>query len=279
METPHACCRARNPVGSREPRQSTEQAQGEPLRLPASDFERLLRLQGPSLALWRGAEIAALREQRYTHPILDLGCGDGLVTSMVLPQVEYGVDPDVRALQQAAGRGVYQHLLSATGGAMSLPDESIATVMSNSVIEHLTDLDATLAAVSRVLVPGGRFIFTTPTDSFSEWLAVPFPGYAAWRNRQLAHWTLMSSEAWTVRLRGVGLAVENVRPYLGRDAVWIWDVLELLQQIWIGDHRLVSLIWKRLPAAALDGLAERYAALDLSAAPLSGGHLIVARKL
>ena len=31
---------------------------------------------GPSLGLWRAAEIAALREQTYEPPVLDLGCGD-----------------------------------------------------------------------------------------------------------------------------------------------------------------------------------------------------------
>lgn len=252
---------------------------GAPLHLPVSDFQRLLRLQGPSLALWRGAEIAALREQPYTHPILDLGCGDGLVTSMVLRDVDYGVDPDVPALQRAAARGIYRHLVASPAEDMSVPDGTIATVVSNSVVEHLSRLDGALESVARVLAPGGRFIFTTPTDNFSEWLILPSPSYAAWRNCQLVHRTLLPAWKWRERLAAVGLQIEVVRPYLGREAVWVWDALELLQQVWIGRHRLVSVLWRRLPATWMDSLANRYAGLDLSAVGEGGGQLIVARKI
>ena len=73
-----------------------------PLHLPAPMFRVLLEQQGPSLGLWRAAEVAALREQGYHRPVLDLGCGDGLVTSLVLRPVEVGVDPDGTALARAA---------------------------------------------------------------------------------------------------------------------------------------------------------------------------------
>src|SRR5256886_13359904 len=79
-----------------------------PLHLDAPAFRVLLELQGPSLGLWRAAEVAALREQVYEPPVLDLGCGDGLVTSMVLPRVEVGLDPDEKALARAARRGIYE---------------------------------------------------------------------------------------------------------------------------------------------------------------------------
>lgn len=249
-----------------------------PLHLPVSEFHQLLRLQGPSLALWRGAEIAALREQRYVHPILDFGCGDGLVTSFVLRDVEYGIDPDMHALQGAAQRDIYRHLLPVTIEEMPVPQESIATVVSNSVVEHLTSLDEALHAVAQVLAPGGQFIFTTPTPTFSEWLCLPNTRYAAWRNRQLIHRTLLSTFEWSRRLERVGLRIEAVRPYLGRDAVWAWDAMELSQQIWIGRRRLVSVVWKRIPPALMGALAQLYASLDLSAGPESGGQLIVARK-
>ncbi|HEY9726835.1 MAG TPA: class I SAM-dependent methyltransferase, partial [Chroococcales cyanobacterium] len=64
------------------------------LHLDAATLQVLLKQQGPSLGVWRAAEIAALREQTYEPPILDLGCGDGLVTSMVVPKVNIGIDPD-----------------------------------------------------------------------------------------------------------------------------------------------------------------------------------------
>lgn len=73
------------------------------LHLDAPTFRLLLEQQGASLGLWRAAEIAVLREQTYERPILNLGCGDGLVSSMVLPGVEIGIDPDSKPLVQAQG--------------------------------------------------------------------------------------------------------------------------------------------------------------------------------
>ncbi len=150
-----------------------------PLYLDAATFHTLLKLQGPSLGLWRAAEIAILREQVFEHPVLDLGCGDGLVTSQVLSRVEIGLDPDEKVLKRAAQRGVYERFEATRAEEMRLPDASVGTVVSNSVLEHLPRLDAVLEAVARVLRPGGRLIFTVPTEAFSRWLVLPIARYAA----------------------------------------------------------------------------------------------------
>lgn len=249
-----------------------------PLHLDATTFRMLLELQGPSLGLWRGAEIAALREQTFEHPVLDLGCGDGLVTSMVLPRVEIGVDPNEKAMAQARRSGTYQRFETTPVQETQLPDGSIGTVLSNSVLEHIAEIDAVLATIARVLRPGGCLIFTTPTAVFSRWLALPLRGYAAKRNRQLGHLNLWTVEEWTARLEQVGLEVEYVRPYMSHRLVSLWDALELLQQVWIGHTRLLSIFWRRLPPRLLAYLASRASQLDLAAASQSGGQLIVARK-
>lgn len=248
------------------------------LRLDAPTFRLLLKLQGPSLALWRAAEIAALREHIFERPILDLGCGDGLITSMVLSRVEVGLDPDEKVLVHAARRGIYERLEAVAAENSCLPDESIGTVVSNSVLEHLPRIDAVLETVARVLRPGGRLIFTVPTEAFSDWLALPLQPYSAWRNRQLYHLNLWSRECWAHHLLRVGLEVEAVRPYLSHDLVFTWDILELLQQLWLFRRRLVGVVWRRIPPWLLDRLALRASQLDLSASTRSGGRLIVARK-
>src|SRR5690348_5200946 len=199
-----------------------------PLRLDAPTFHTLLKLQGPSLGLWRAAETAVLREQVYEHPILDLGCGDGLVTAQVLTRVEIGLDPDEKVLKRAAQTGIYERLEAMPAEETRLPDESIGTVVSNSVLEHLPQLDAVLETVARVLRPGGRLIFTVPTEAFSKWLVLPVARYAAWRNSQLCHLNLWPVEHWISHLERVGLEVEEVRPYLRHALVATWDALEFL---------------------------------------------------
>ena len=250
-----------------------------PLYLDAATFHTLLKLQGPSLGLWRAAEVAVLREQVYERPILDLGCGDGLVTSQVLQRVEIGLDPDERVLKRAAQRGVYERFEAVPAEEMRLPDASIGTVVSNSVLEHLPRLDAVLEAVARVLRPGGRLIFTVPTEAFSKWLVLPVARYAAWRNLQLCHLNLWPMEWWVSRLERVGLEVEEVRPYLRHELVFMWDALELLQQIWIFHRRLVGIVWQSIPPSMMDRIARWASHLDLSAPTPGGGRLVVARKL
>lgn len=250
----------------------------DPLRLPVATFRYLLELQGPSLALWRAAEVAALREQSYEPPILDLGCGDGLVTSLALPHVDIGLDPDPRPLQRAARLHLYDRFVVAPIEAAAIPAGSISTVVSNSVLEHVERIDAALAAVSRLLRPGGRLIFTAPTEAFSRWLTFPSPVYAATRNRTLAHHNLWTATQWAERLQRAGLDVELVRPYLRRPLVTLWDALDLTQQVWIGRYRLVSLLWRRIPSPLMDQLARWGASLDLSAPAPGGGRLLIARR-
>jgi SAM-dependent methyltransferase len=249
-----------------------------PLHLDISTFRVLLERQGPSLGLWRAAEIAVLREVTYEHPILDLGCGDGLVTSLVMPHVEIGLDPDKKVLERAARQGIYDRFEAVFAEDMQLPEASIGTVLSNSVLEHLPRLDTTLEAVVRVLRPGGRLVFTAPTEAFSTQLVLSSKRYAAWRNHQLSHLNLWPLERWIHHLERVGLEIEVVRPYLRPHLVRIWDDLELLQQIWIGHRRLVGMIWRLIPCAGMDRLAQWASQIDLSSPSPGGGRLIVACK-
>lgn len=249
------------------------------LRLDARDFRTLFEQQGPSLGLWRAAEIAALRARAYERPVLDLGCGDGLVTSRVLPFIDIGLDPDAAALARAHRRLVYGRFVNAPMEQARLPARSVGTVISNSVLEHLPRLDEVLSATARVLRRGGRLVFTVPTEAFSQWLTLPLGRYVRWRNRRLCHLNLWPVPRWAWHLERAGFTVEAVQPYLRRPLVTAWDLLELLQQVWIGQHRLFGLWWRRLPPALMARLAAKAARLDLAAPPPGGGRLIVARKL
>ncbi len=250
-----------------------------PLHVSAEEFQYLFTTFGPSLGLWRAAEVAALREQAYRPPVLDLGCGDGIVTSRVLDKVAIGLDPDEAALEQAARRGIYECLEPSLAERADIRPGSIGTVISNSALEHARQPKKALAAVRRMLQPDGRLIVTAPTEAFSRQLALPSRRYAGWRNRQLMHLNLWSVEEWSQRLGQAGMEVEWVRPYLRHSLVTVWDALELLQMVWIGRKRVVGVVWKRIPDAWMMRLARAAARMDLSAPEPGGGRLIVARKV
>ena len=248
------------------------------LHLSASEFSVLLDQLGPSLALWRAAEIAALRTQSYEPPVLDLGCGDGFVTSFVLRHVDIGVDPWPDAVRCAAARGLYARVETVPIERVRAAPASVATILSNSVLEHIRDIPTVLRACARLLRSGGRLIFTAPTEAFTDWLTFPAARYGAWRNRHYDHLNLWSIERWGQQLREAGFRILSVQPYLRRGFVTTWDTLELAQRVWIGPHRVFGVFWSRVPWPVLNSIAKRLAAVDLSAPSPGGGRLIVAQR-
>ena len=166
------------------------------------------------MAIRRAAEVAAPREQRgesFPQPILDLGCGDGLVTSLVLPHVEIALDPDRQALAKAARLGVYERFEACLIEDAPVENGSLGTVFSNSVLEHIEHIDGALAVVARLLRPGGRLVFTIPSEAFGRWLVLPLRRYARRRNRQLLHLNLWPTTEWACRLARAGLQIGSMR--------------------------------------------------------------------
>ncbi len=164
------------------------------------------------------------------EPVLDLGCGDGHFASVALPTpLAVGIDPDIRALREAQGRHAYQVLAQARGDRLPFPSERFATVISNSVLEHIPDVQAVLAEVARLLRPGGRFIFCVPGERFTELLFFPqlfrrlgleglARAYERYFNRISRHHHCHGPEAWRERLSQAGLHLTECVGYFSRRA-------------------------------------------------------------
>jgi 2-polyprenyl-6-hydroxyphenyl methylase / 3-demethylubiquinone-9 3-methyltransferase len=98
--------------------------------------------------------------------ILDIGCGGGIFAEPLAAAGAsvVGIDPSERSIE-AAREHAAQHGLEidyrvAYAEAID-SDESFDAVMAVDVLEHVDDVDATLAASARVLSPGGLFGFLT----------------------------------------------------------------------------------------------------------------------
>ncbi len=108
------------------------------------------------------------------EPVLDLGCGDGHFADVTFPTpLAAGIDPDAGVLSEARRRAAHGQVAQALGSALPFADAHFATLVSNSVLEHIPDLEPVLAEAARVLRPGGRFLFTVPGEHFSELLLFP----------------------------------------------------------------------------------------------------------
>jgi len=94
--------------------------------------------------------------------VLDVGCGDGQVSRLAVAggaQTVVGVDPTWNQVAVAHRRGGGASFARAGAAELPFPDAAFDAVVACLVFEHITEVDAAIAEVARVLAPGGRFCF------------------------------------------------------------------------------------------------------------------------
>ncbi len=183
-------------------------------------------------ALLRAVEARFYTDLTLCEPVLDLGCGDGHFASLALagrpPLV--GVDPWWSPLTKAVHRGVYRHAVQCLGAQLPFANGHFNTVISNSVLEHIPDLDAVLIETARVLRPGGALIFCSPSENFLPFLSVSSAlrgvrlqragkAYEGFFNRISRHHHCDDPAAWTARLERCGFKAERWWYYFSRPAL------------------------------------------------------------
>jgi 2-polyprenyl-6-hydroxyphenyl methylase / 3-demethylubiquinone-9 3-methyltransferase len=98
---------------------------------------------------------------------LEVGCGGGLLCEEIARMGfdVTGVDPSEPSLEvairHARANGLDIRYARAAGESLPYPDESFDVVLCCDVLEHVRDLPQVIAEVSRVLKPGGPFIYDT----------------------------------------------------------------------------------------------------------------------
>jgi len=183
-----------------------------------------------ALALLRAIECRELNDLAterplFEHPMLDLGCGDGLFGQVFFAQhPELGLDYSRHELRTAASRGAYRALVQGDITAIPCPDNAFASVFSNGVLEHVHDLSQGLREIARVLRPGGRLIMTVPTMADELELSAAAllrslglrqwaQRYADFYNRAFGQINVHPVETWRELLAAGGLRLTYHRAY------------------------------------------------------------------
>ncbi len=190
----------------------------------------------PATALFRAVEINQVARFPFPNGTgLDLGCGDGLLTSILFertgPRNVIGIDPDPAEIEAARRLGLYQALHVAPGNAMPVADSACDWVFSNSVLEHVDDIPGIFAEVARVLKTGGTFLFTVPGPQFHACLGgplLPWVGrerYFAELDARVAHRRYWGEQRWQAALSEVGLQISSARRYMSRRELRRWEGL------------------------------------------------------
>ena len=191
----------------------------------------------PATAFWRGIEIDVLAKAGIPDGLgLDLGCGDGILTQILFDRIGrtprlVGIDPDSKETEAAAKYPFYDRLHTVGGASIPEPDCTFDYAISNSVLEHILDLDPVIAELYRVLKPGGKFFFTVPCPGFHDNLAgsvipnVSRDRYLADLDRRLAHFHYLSEADWRDVCDRHGLQLLSTAGYLGARATKRWENL------------------------------------------------------
>jgi ubiquinone/menaquinone biosynthesis C-methylase UbiE len=118
---------------------------------------------------------AAMVEEFGVRRVVDVGCGTGVFALMLAERgVDVvGVDPALASLEVARGKVGAERVRWVHGDAGALPPlrGELAVMTGNVAQVFVGDEEwvATLGAVRRALVPGGRFVFETRDPAREAW--------------------------------------------------------------------------------------------------------------
>jgi SAM-dependent methyltransferase len=189
------------------------------------DTDNLLWQNIASLPYFRGllraVEARFYRDIELPAPILDLGCGDGHFAAVTFQfPIDIGMDPWAKPIREAASRGVYHQVIHGQGASIPFGDGTFASCFSNSVLEHIQDVNAVMKELSRVLKPGARFIFCVPNHQFIGNLSIGncldrlglhslANTYRRFFNRISMHYHCDPPEVWRERLEVSGFTIDH----------------------------------------------------------------------
>lgn len=173
----------------------------------------------PSAVIIRTAEAELLSSLSYVSPSLDLCCGDGYFASLICPDgFDVGVDISQPAITKAAELDLYESLhVANVSQRIPSPDNFFETIVSNSSLEHIEDINSTLKEVARVLKPGGRFYTTFPSNFTYEWWPESKKSLKRYLEFQPVY-NCYKLKEWDELLRSTGLLMINHQYYLSEMA-------------------------------------------------------------
>lgn len=145
--------------------------------------------------VWRAGQVRRLRMVDDAAPlrdkiVLDAGCGIGTYVRALGAHTPtaFGFDIEVERLVEGRRDGV-PGLIAAVGERLPYADGSIDVILSNEVLEHVSDDRASAREIVRVLRPGGRAVIFVPNRLyFFETHGLYWRGQYHFGNKPLINW-------------------------------------------------------------------------------------------
>jgi trans-aconitate methyltransferase len=160
-----------------------------------------------------GAPVLELLAPEAGERILDLGCGDGVLTEKIATAgatvVAVDAAPDMVAAAQA--RGLDARVVA--GQHLNFDGEFDA-VFSNAALHWMRRPEAVLAGVHRALKPGGRFVGEMGGHNNTAAIMVAIRAVLGRRGLdagRLCPWWFPSAAAYRAKLEAAGFTVDDIR--------------------------------------------------------------------
>ncbi len=171
------------------------------------------------------------------EPILDLGCGDGHFSSVTFHHWGFkliGVDVNIKNLLEAKQYEIYSHLICARGDQLPFRNTFFRTIISNSVLEHIQNVNAVILEANRVMGLGSKLIICVPNDYFTKNLSIakffdsiylkhPANWYRKLFNKISRHYHPDSLDMWLERLQGAGFKINDFWNYFTQESLAILE--------------------------------------------------------
>jgi SAM-dependent methyltransferase len=202
------------------------------------------------LAFERTLECRIYSRYQFQRPILDLGCGDGLFAKILFAdKIDTGVDLNPRELERARELGIYGEVIQCSGDAVPKLNGAYSTIFSNSVLEHIPNLQPVLYEMHRLLMLKGKFFVTVPSERFDDYSVInqlltnlkldkAAAGYRRIFNRFWMHYHYYSLEEWEQLFKKSGFRVVEAHEYNPKSICLLNDLLAPLS--------IVGFLCKRL---------------------------------
>ncbi len=171
------------------------------------------------------------------EPVLDLGCGDGHFTSVTFANrsIKFlGIDPEFKSLNEARQYSIFSHLVCARGDRLPFSGQYFHNAVSNSVLEHIPEVEAVLDEADRVIKPGGKLVICVPNNNFTSNLSIArfFDGMglkslATWYrklfNKISRHYHPDEPDKWKKRLQNSGFEITESWNYFTPESLTILE--------------------------------------------------------
>jgi ubiquinone/menaquinone biosynthesis C-methylase UbiE len=157
-----------------------------------------------------------VRDLGEPESALDLGCGDGRLTTELRARELVAADVSEVALERASARLPSAELVKlAPDEPLPMEDGSFDLVLCAETIEHVRDVQLLLSEVRRVLRPGGGLAVTTPAHGRLTGLDILVRGFERHFHPMSPHLRFLTARSLAGLLDEMGFDPGTVRREAG----------------------------------------------------------------